>query len=1248
MRYRLLQRVNYPVEGLTMTYTYNPYQPDTTNFLNPSQVRLFYDEEKLTYSAYPPVTAVNFRFSQTTHPDTQESKTYSFTKYYPLTNKEIWKTPKAESTRLKNQSIRDGSVVVTQTKQAGLPSIERTFALNEDRTFLPRSVKTYVGTGADTDTIEGQLTLAEDGKEYRYAPATYTSYLYEGKATKPRFAFSFVGRPASMTDNADVYAFLLGPTSANLPRVKARLAPYAEVTEYGYNIYGDVLKEVDPKGNITTRQYLPATSTFLRLPSEVKKTAAGNASHYHQETYTYQDNLLATEKIVDSYPDGVGVKVDQVDRSYTYTNKLIATVTETSTSADAKTVTQTINSYDDLGLYPKSISMKIETSPNVQTNLTHFFIYDAMGRLQTRVYPDQSYVQYQYDTLGRPVSEQFTNEGQTRTITYTYEDGARKVTTSLPDGTKTFTHFTPYGEVEYKGQVGTDGTVRPLLYNTFSLDGNHLVSSEPYALKDRATTYVYNQDGTVWQKKDPTGTTVYLAANTMGDGTNYLPAMTTLTVEPNGLQTTAYNDRHGQLEKQVSRTSDGTQSRTLLFSRNDFDQVIRQTEKDHTGSTRAWSYRYTNNGQLVYILDPEQNTYQYEYDSLGNLATVTENKTLTTKNHYNALSWKMSEQDVPSGAVESYTYNVNGKPATFTDKAGNRHEYSYTPFYDLATLQTKNGAGTVTNKETKEYYPNTSFVKKETNSNGSNVNPTSPTYRETSYTYDPLQRMNSVTAFGRSYLLGYNDRDDLMDTLTYPDDSQVTYAYDTAERLQEVNSPLAGVIKYDYHTDNTGESYQIEYPNGLLIDRKIDSFGQVENVTQSKNQVPVWKESNQYSFGNVIDIQRNGTDYSYEYDKVDRLTKETLPGTTNYYSYDGRGNRSAFEGKQLVENGNVTYTFDERNRLRGTANAKTWETSAYTYYGDGLRATKVENGNETKYVYLNGKVIEELDAAGNVIGRNVWGNELLFRQDFLAGKGGYYGYNSHGDVVSITNGSGNDLNTYEYDTWGNVVSKTEGMSNPFKYSGEIYDENTGLYYLRARYYDPSVGRFISEDTYKGQVDNPLSLNRYTYVHNNPLNNIDPSGHWCQSTDGNNAHPGSCNDKSNNAGKYSHNDANHDGDFIKKNAKIVGVYNYDTSNDGAREVEGFEDPFTYIGLGGLVRGAFRAGTKEAVSETGKYLLKMDLQYFSSKIIPEVASLNINNVNKILNPKHAWNRIVENPNDWDTVSVIISKVMREGAE
>jgi RHS repeat-associated protein len=94
----------------------------------------------------------------------------------------------------------------------------------------------------------------------------------------------------------------------------------------------------------------------------------------------------------------------------------------------------------------------------------------------------------------------------------------------------------------------------------------------------------------------------------------------------------------------------------------------------------------------------------------------------------------------------------------------------------------------------------------------------------------------------------------------------------------------------------------------------------------------------------------------------------------------------------------------------------------------------------------------------------------------------------------LTNGSGAILNSYTYDIWGSPKSMTENMPNPFRYSGELWDSKTELQYLRARWYDPSVGRFISQDTFEGDAKNPLSLNLYTYVENNPLKYIDPTGH----------------------------------------------------------------------------------------------------------------------------------------------------------
>ncbi|MGO0060738.1 RHS repeat-associated core domain-containing protein [Brevibacillus fluminis] len=243
----------------------------------------------------------------------------------------------------------------------------------------------------------------------------------------------------------------------------------------------------------------------------------------------------------------------------------------------------------------------------------------------------------------------------------------------------------------------------------------------------------------------------------------------------------------------------------------------------------------------------------------------------------------------------------------------------------------------------------------------------------------------------------------------------------------------------------------------------------------------------------MTEVDQNGTLLHYRYDKIDRLIEEGTPTGTKNYTYDPRGNRKTLTGNvPAITDANLTY--DGRNRLQSFSN-KAGDSASYKYFGDGLLATKLENGKETNYVYLNGKVIEEIDENGTVKARNIWGNQLILRKDYASQNAGYYLFNSHGDVVSIVNEKGAALNTYAYDAWGNILSKTEGMSNPFTYSGEVYDAKTGLYYLRARYYDPSVGRFISEDTYKGQVDNPLSLNRYAYVENNPLKFIDPTGHW---------------------------------------------------------------------------------------------------------------------------------------------------------
>src|SRR5690606_28928821 len=105
----------------------------------------------------------------------------------------------------------------------------------------------------------------------------------------------------------------------------------------------------------------------------------------------------------------------------------------------------------------------------------------------------------------------------------------------------------------------------------------------------------------------------------------------------------------------------------------------------------------------------------------------------------------------------------------------------------------------------------------------------------------------------------------------------------------------------------------------------------------------------------------------------------------------------------------------------------------------------------------------------------------------------YYMYNAHGDVTALIYEDGTIAATYEYDAFGNITGQTGSADNNITYAGYQYDWETGLYYLNARYYDARIARFLTEDTYRGSINDPLSLNLYTYCYNNPIRYWDPTG-----------------------------------------------------------------------------------------------------------------------------------------------------------
>ena len=172
------------------------------------------------------------------------------------------------------------------------------------------------------------------------------------------------------------------------------------------------------------------------------------------------------------------------------------------------------------------------------------------------------------------------------------------------------------------------------------------------------------------------------------------------------------------------------------------------------------------------------------------------------------------------------------------------------------------------------------------------------------------------------------------------------------------------------------------------------------------------------------------------------------------------------------------------------------KTAAYSYNGEGYRVTKTENERTTNYLYEADKVVLETDVEGNETARNIYGTNLLTRtaqNDTMN-----YMYNGHGDVTALIGENGAIQATYYYDAFGNITEQTGDVNNSVTYAGYQYDKDTDLYYLNARYYDSKTARFLSEDTYTGDPNDPLSLNLYSYCVNNPITYSDPTGHWQES------------------------------------------------------------------------------------------------------------------------------------------------------
>ena len=902
---------------------------------------------------------------------------------------------------------------------------------------------------------------------------------------------------------------------------------------YTYDEYNN-LKESQVQNNETdkviTRYWYSAENAF-QYPSQMSVSGIKDADGA-EDTYTYSytyDNYGNLTEVVNP---------DKSRTSYTY-DKLNRKTDETLEDGQIRTtvyddvkntlLTTDANGYSLLYSYDKYGKL-VSVYDKFQLSYLTKREYDAKGRLTKETDSHNTKYVYTYDGLDRVTSiivydasgvvltEQYiqyntavnqNGKGYTRLFVEQGAENERRNRVYLFDYLDR--------QVQETEQYG--GAERSQ-YFEYDLAGNRI----SYTAKDGAVTkYAYDIFGNVTYALLPDGTENYFEYDYNGnclneingageeilysyDGLNRLTKQETTNGEERSIHRSYYNFRNN-LEVSLDAENNKTE---YSYNLRGFLTNVRQYSNGTSGQETEYSYDGEGNISSFAtgaIGDNNKHIYQYELDTLGRCIKETDPMGSIIQYAYET-DGNLSQTIDKNGVVTNYTYDGLGRLIKESNSKGQNLCYTYNGFDEVTEITD----GKLTVKNSYNKFGEAVKITRDRN--------------EENFTYDIAGRVtnHTISDLDIGTLTTRYTYDTLGRTTAIETDGGSEYiSYDKAGRISEKNYPQTGVKKvYTYYKNSTLKSL-LTYVDGKLTTTENIEYdrngnktlweqdGKVTNYTyDGMNRLQGVKESNgvltEYEFDSFGNISREYTLSSsgikttqYEYDRNNRLLISFDDKSSTRYSYDKNGN---LINKIYELSGRETeswYSYDGYNRLSEYISGNT--SAEYSYNPEGLRESKTVNGKYTRFIYDGANIVGELTNDNYYIYYR--GTELLGMNSY-DNNSYYYRLDSHGNVTDLLTHTGDEIKTYTYNPYGKEKpfsinpagnetilyhwkNETENTHNPFRYCGEYYDEESGLIYLRNRYYDPSIGRFISEDLIKD------GLNWYAYCGGNPINYVDPWG-----------------------------------------------------------------------------------------------------------------------------------------------------------